>query len=159
MFVAKTLIPDTVTLEFPLFFRLTVRVCVLPTDSFPKFRLVGVAVKSRVASTPVPVSVSVLFAAVLMTEALAVTEPVAVGAKTRVQLTVWPGANTDGVVRPLSWNSGLLTAHEEIVNRAVPVFFSWIVCEWVDPKGTLPKLALLGVAVSVATATPVPVIW
>jgi hypothetical protein len=137
-----------------MFFKSTVIVRVLPTDSFPKFKTVGLTRSTLVAVTPVPliVKVSVLLTAVLVMDAEAATEPVEVGAKTSVQLTVLPGPRTCGVVRPSSLNPALLTEEEEMVTFEVPVFFSWIVCELLIPTGTLAKLALLGVATSVSVA-------
>jgi hypothetical protein len=75
MSAAETPTLDIVTLEFPLFFRLTARVCVLPTGSFPKASVAGVTVKDRAVATPLPliVSVSVLFDAVLVIETLPAT--------------------------------------------------------------------------------------
>jgi len=75
MSAAETLTLDIFTLEFPLFFRPTARVCVFPTCSFPKASVVGVTVKDGAAATPLPliVSVSVLFDAVLVIETLPAT--------------------------------------------------------------------------------------
>jgi len=75
MSAAETPILNTVKLEFPLFFKVTVRVSVFPTVSFPNTRVAGVTVKTGVAATPLPlmVSVTVLFDAVLVIEALPAT--------------------------------------------------------------------------------------
>ena len=51
--------PENVTLELPVFFSVTASVFELPTMSFPKLKLVGVAVSARVAVTPVPLTVNV----------------------------------------------------------------------------------------------------
>lgn len=161
MSTAETPILETVTLEFPVFFKVTPSVCVFPTLSFPNTRAVGVTVKAGVAATPLPlmVSVSVLFDAVLVIEALPATKPVVVGLKTSVQAIVSPGANTRGVVMPLRVNLGLLTAIAEMVMDVVPLFFKWNAWEILVPTGTLPKLAVVGVAASTPPVggTPVPV--
>ncbi len=162
MSAAETPILDTVKLEFPVFFKVTARVSVFPTVSFPNTRVAGVTVKTGVAATPLPlmVSVTVLFDAVLVIEALPATEPVVVGVKTNVQATVAPGANTRGVVKPRSANIGLLTVDEETVMLVFPLFFSCTAWELLVPTGTFPKLALLGVTVRSppVVCTPVPVI-
>jgi len=160
--MAVGLTPEIVMLELPVFFRLTERVFALPTGSFPKLRLVGVAVSIRVAVIPLPfiASVRLLFVALLVIVAFAANEPMAVGAKISVQFAVAPAARTKGVVIPLRVKAGLLEDQVEIVTPAVPVFFSCTACDTLDPNGTLPKLTLLGVAESVPpdATTPVPVI-
>jgi hypothetical protein len=160
--VAATLTPEIVTLELPVFFRLTERVCTLPTSSFPKLRLVGVAVSIRVAVMPLPViaSVRLLSVALLVIVMFAVKLPVTVGANTSVPFAVAPAAKTSGVKIPLRVKAELLEDHAEIVTLAVPVFFSCTACDRLDPNGALPKLTLPGVAESVPPddTTPVPVI-
>ena len=42
------------TLELPVLVRVTVCMALLPTATFPKLRLVGLAVSCDVAATPVP---------------------------------------------------------------------------------------------------------
>jgi hypothetical protein len=74
--------PESRTLLFPVFFNVTAKVCELPTISFPKLKLAGVAVSVRVAVSPVPVTVivKVLFDALLSIETVPATYPVTVGA-------------------------------------------------------------------------------
>ena len=74
--------PESVTTEFPVFFRTTESTFELPTDSVPKLRVVGVAVIIRVAVSPVPLTaiVNILFAALLAMETLLATYPAIVGA-------------------------------------------------------------------------------
>jgi hypothetical protein len=93
-----TLIPDTVTLELPVFFRLTANMSEFPTVTFPKLRLVGVAVSNRVAVTPVALSgtTSVLSVALLVNVTLPVTEPVVAEAKRTVQFTACPAPRLIG---------------------------------------------------------------
>ena len=157
--VAVALTPETVIFELPVFFRVTERVFELPTDSFPKLRLVGVAVSIRVAVRPLPLIASVrrLSVALLVMVMLAAKVPVTAGVKTSVPFAAAPAARTSGVVIPLRVKAELLDDQAEIVTLDVPVFFSCTACDRLDPNGTLPKLALLGVAESVP-ATPVPVI-
>jgi len=160
--VAVTLTPETVMLELPVFFRLTERVFALPTGSFPKLRLVGVATSVREAAMPVPfiANVRVPSVALLVIFVLAETVPITVGVKTSVQFVVAPVAKTAGIVIPLRTKAELVDDSAEIITLAVPVFFSWTVCDTLDPNGTLPKPTLLGVAEIVPPddATPVPVI-
>lgn len=162
MSVAATLTPEIVTFELPVFFRLTERVCALPTGSFPKLRLVGVAVSVRVAVMPLPfiASVRALSVALLVIFVFAANVPVAVGANTSVPFADAPAARTSGVVIPLRVKEELLDDHAEIVTLAVPVFFNCTACDRLEPNGTLPKATLLGVAESVPPddAAPVPVI-
>jgi hypothetical protein len=74
-------IPESVTLEVPVFLNVTAKVCELPTFSFAKLKLAGVAVIVRVSVSPVPLTgtVNVLFDALLAIEMLPVTYPNAVG--------------------------------------------------------------------------------
>ena len=124
--VAAILTPDTVMLEFPVFFNETGSVLGLPTGSLPKFNVTGVAVRVRVAATPVPAigTVSLLSDALLVMVALADTVPTVAGAKARVQFAVVPGAKTRGVRIPVSVKEELLVVAAEMVKVAVPVFFS-----------------------------------
>jgi hypothetical protein len=79
--VPLIVIPDIVTLEFPVFFRVTGKVLELPTLVFPKPKLVGVAVIVLAVVTPVPLIVSVndLSVALLAIDTLPATYPVVVG--------------------------------------------------------------------------------
>ena len=54
--VPVTLIPDTVTLELPLFERVVFRLLVAPTFTFPKLKLVGLALSESVAAFTVRVA-------------------------------------------------------------------------------------------------------
>ena len=112
-----------------------------------------------VSATPVPlmVMVSILLVALLAMDMLPATNPVTVGAKVSVAFTVLPPVSTSGVVIPCRAKPFPPTVTDEIVTRSAPVFVNCTICELVIPSGTLPKLALDGVARS-AGATPVPVI-
>ena len=157
--VPLIVIPESVTLELPVFFNVTDNVFELPKFSFPKLKLVGVVAIVRVSATPVPltVMVNVLFAALLAIDTLPATYPVTVGAKVSVAFTVLPPASSSGVVIPCSAKPFPLTLAAEIVTLSAPVFINCTVCEFVVPSGTLPKLAPDGVALN-AGAIPVPVI-
>jgi len=148
--------------ELPVFFRLTERVFALPTGSFPKLTLVGVAASVRVAAMPLPFIASVRLPSVALLAIVvsAAKVPITVGVKTSVQFAVAPAARTAGGVSPLSVKAELLDDQAATVTLAVPAFFSCTACDTLDPNGTLPKLALLGVAESIPPdgATPVPVI-
>ena len=74
--------PESVTTEFPVFFRTTESTFELPTDSVPKLRVVGVAVIIRVAVSPVPLTaiIDVLFVALLTNDTIPTTAPGTVGA-------------------------------------------------------------------------------
>lgn len=159
---AVTLTPETVMFELPVFFRLTGRVFALPTGSFPKLRLVGVADSVRVAAMPLPfiASVRLLSVALLVIVVFAADVPIIVGVKTSVPFAVAPAARTSGIVIPLRVKAELFNDQAEIVTPAVPVFFSCTACDTLEPNGTLPKPTPLGVAEIVPPdkATPVPVI-
>ena len=73
--VPLIVIPESVSDELPVFFSVTGKVFDAPTFSFPKLKLVGVAVIVRVSATPVPltVMVSVLFDALLTIATLPAT--------------------------------------------------------------------------------------
>ena len=75
-------IPESVTLELPVFVSVTGSVFEFPTISFPKLRLAGVAVTARVALTPVPLTVIVsdLFVALLAIVTVPAAYPDTVGA-------------------------------------------------------------------------------
>jgi hypothetical protein len=75
-------IPKSETLEFPVFFNVNAKVWDLPTVSFPKLRLAGVAVIVRAVVSPVPLTVivKVLFDALLSIKTVPATYPVTVGA-------------------------------------------------------------------------------
>jgi hypothetical protein len=80
--IPVTEIPDTVTLEFPVFVRFTGSVRALPTFSVPKFRFTGAVEIVRVAGIPVPLSLITTGGAdpavVIVTEPFAALPPVGV---------------------------------------------------------------------------------
>lgn len=155
-------IPESVMLEVPVFFKATAKVCELPTVSFPKLKLAGVAVIVRVVATsPVPFTpiVHVLFAALLLNKTVPVTYPVTVGAYLNVKLFVLPPSSTSGVLIPSTANPFPLTVALEIVTLSGPEFFSSTVCDFVVPISTLPNGSFVGRVVKVFAATPYPLSW
>jgi hypothetical protein len=104
--VPVTVTLEIVTLEFPLFVRVAPNELLLATFTFPKLRLVGLDPSKNVAATPVPLKgiTSGEFGALLSS----VTEPVALpevlGAKTALNVMLFPAAIVAGTVRPAMLN-------------------------------------------------------
>jgi hypothetical protein len=123
-----TLIPDTITGEFPVFFKLTVSRLLFPTVSLPKLRLVGVAVMVLVAATPVPLILITrgTFGAATANVSVPFKAPLIVGVRARWNCVVAPTANVSGVVRPLSWYwfPAALMVAPVMVTLWVPMFLS-----------------------------------
>jgi hypothetical protein len=94
---------ETVMLELPVFVTVSDRVCLLPTLTLPKLKLVGFD-PSAPGEIPVPdnARVSVGFAAseVMVTPPL--TLPVVCGAKVIVNVVLWEVLSVTGAVIPLS---------------------------------------------------------
>ena len=91
---------ETVTLAVPVLDRVTVWELLLPTVTFPKLRLAGLAFRRRL--TPVPESDRVAgeLLALLTTDRLPVTLPVAVGAKLAVKVVLLPALRVKGREMP-----------------------------------------------------------
>ena len=91
---------DTVTLAVPELVKVTVWELLLPTVTFPKLRLAGLAFRRRL--TPVPESDRVAgeLLALLTTDRLPVTLPVAVGAKLAVKVVLLPALRVKGREMP-----------------------------------------------------------
>jgi hypothetical protein len=122
-----TEIPDTFTLELPVFFRLTASVSDFPSVTFPKFKLVGVTESDLVAVTPVAFksTTSDLSVAVLEKVMLPVTEPVKDDVNFTVQFTLAPAARWIGYAKLHDdLNSDALSVAPEMVSVVVPVFFN-----------------------------------
>jgi hypothetical protein len=133
-------------LEFPVFFRVTLKELLLPTLTLAKLKLVGFAVTTYVAAAPVPLSAIARGdpGALLVIEMLPLTLPAAVGAKPAVNATLAPAA-TVCAESPVWLKPAPVTLACVIVRLAVPVFFKVIACELFVPTTTLPKLTLDGV--------------
>jgi hypothetical protein len=94
---------ETVTLAVPVLDRVTVwGLLVLPTVTFPKLRLDGLAASSKLPA-PVPESETVAgeLVALLTTERLPVALPATDGAKVTVKVALWPAATARGRESPL----------------------------------------------------------
>lgn len=145
-----TLTLEIVTFELPLFVRVTFNEVLVPSVTFPKLNVEGLAPSSSVAATPVPLSGTARgeFEPLLVREMEPVALPVVVGEKTALNVVVAPTAIVTGVERPVIVKPAPDTLACETVRLAVPVFFRLIVCEFEFPSTTLPKLTLAGVAAS-----------
>ena len=95
----------------------------LPTVTFPKLRLVGVAVRDEVCATPLPESDTAAgeLVAVLTTETQPEALPVTVGAKVAVKLVLWPAVRVRGSESPLMLNPEPVTVACETVTLPVPL--------------------------------------
>ena len=120
----------------------------LPTFTFPKDRLEALSPRTWVAATPVPLReiASGELGALLTRDIDPLTLPAALGANTALNIEVLPAAMLSGTVSPVVLKPAPVTAAEEIVRVAVPLFARLMVCELFDPVTTLPKAALDGVA-------------
>jgi len=85
----------------PEFVSVTVCALLLPTLTFPKLRLVGLAESRSVVPVPDRDTVAGEFVALLTTEMLPVALPTAVGANVALKELVWPAARVRGKVSPL----------------------------------------------------------
>lgn len=80
------------------------------------------------------------------------------GSKFTVYVSDWPGLRTTAVEEPLRLNPVPATATLEMLALLFPVFFTITCLALDDPTVALPKLTLVGLAVSCTTAvSPVPV--
>ena len=129
----------------------------LPSLTFPKFRLDVLSPRIRVAATPVPLSVIVSGdAGALLTSCIdPVTLPAELGPKTALNVAVLPAAIVTGAVIPEVLNPAPVVVTDEIVTLALPPFVRVKLCELLVPVVTLPNVALVGVAAS-AGCVPVP---
>jgi hypothetical protein len=151
--VPLTVTADTVTLEFPVFLTVTPSSLLPPSASLPKFRLELDNERFLAVVVPVPLMLIVNVGSLplfLMTM-FPVTPPVLVGANVMVKLIVCPEPSQSGIYRSLILNSLPLKVALDITNVALPLFFSWMTCEFFVPTATDPKFALVAVAESVPT--------
>jgi len=148
--VPETVTLETVTLEFPVFVKVTLEEPLTPTFTLPKLRLVGFAPSSRVGATPVPLRAiaSGEPGALLTIETEPVALPAVVGAKAALNVVLPPAAIVAGTVRPVMVKPAPDTVAWEIVTLALPALDNLMVCELLVPVTTLPKLALVGVGAS-----------
>jgi len=119
----ETWICEMLTLELPELVRVTVcGVLLLPTVTFPKLRLLGLAVRSKVEVTPVPLNAMVEWEleASLTSERLPVTLPALAGAKATLKLVLCPALRVSGTVRPVMLKPFPEGVAWEMVTLAVP---------------------------------------
>jgi len=120
---------------------------------------VGVALSVSTWATPVPLRATVVgeFVAVLTSDTLPLTLPAAAGANRAVNVVLCPAVSVCGNVSPVMLRPAPVTLEELIVTFELPVFVMVTVWLAVLPTNTLPKLMLVGEALSVSTCvTPVP---
>ena len=94
--------------------------------------------------------------ALLTSETLPVTLPVAVGAKSTLKEVLLSTPRVRGSESPLTLNSDPVTLAAEIVRLAEPVFFKTTGRALVVPTVTFPKLTLAGVTERNPTPGTVP---
>src|SRR5437660_690097 len=127
-----------------------VRFCtpVLPTSTLPKLTLGGVT--ESWGCTPVPLRAMVLgeLGALLMSETLPDTLPVAVGANCTLKVLDCPAARVSGRVSPLMLKPAPVKVPCAMVKLALPELVKVRFCTPVLPTSTLPKLTLGGVTES-----------
>src|SRR5579863_2000931 len=142
-----------VTLDPPLFVTVSERILLLPTDTVPKLRLVGLEVRGP-AAAPLPESgmFNVGFDAVDVMVRVPLTAPADAGSNETLKLALWPPARVRGAVIPLIVNPDPAIATLEIEMLALPTFeiVSDRVC--FVPTGTTPKLRLPGLDESALAA-------
>jgi hypothetical protein len=97
-----TVTPEIVTFEFPLFVTIVFSELLLPMSTFPKPKLVGLAPTKKVGATPAPLReiASGEFGALLNSETDPLTLPKVLGAKTALNVALFPAAIVAGSVRP-----------------------------------------------------------
>jgi len=149
---------EIVTLDPPVLVTVSDRVCLFPTTTLPKLRLLGFDA-SAPAAVPVPDSgiVNVGFEAleVMVTSPLAA--PAEVGANETLKLALCPEVSVTGAVIPVMLNPEPLTPTAEMVTLDPPVFVTVSDRVCLLPTITLPKLRLVGFDPNAPADTPVPV--
>jgi hypothetical protein len=120
---------EIVTFEFPLFVSVTVCDVLVPSVTFPKLTVVGLAPSNFVAATPVPLSgiVNGELDPLLVREMDPLTLPAEVGANATLNEVLPPAAIVVGVESPLMLNPVPEALAAEIVTLAVPEFDSVMV--------------------------------
>jgi hypothetical protein len=153
----KTPTWESVTLLLPLLVKVMICELLLPTNTLPKLKLVGLAVNWNVAATPVPLRAMAVgeFAALLTSDTLPVTLPAAAGANCTVKVLDCPADRLRGKVSPLRPKPVPVIVACEMVRLALPELLSVTVCVLLLPTSTLPKARLVGLTVK-AGCTPLP---
>jgi hypothetical protein len=137
---------ETVTLELPVLVRATVLLLLLPTFTFPKLRLVGLAPSCTVTAAPLPLRgiVAGEVAALLSKARLPVALLVVVGAKLTVNAADLPGSTVSGRVRPFKAKPLPETRACETLRLALPGLLTVMVWVLAVPTVTLPKFTFPG---------------
>ncbi len=93
---------ETVTLEFPVLVTVIGKELVLPRFTLPKLRVVGLALRRKVAAIPVPLKgiANGEFVALLTRERAPVTDPAEAGVNTALKAVLLPTARVVGMARP-----------------------------------------------------------
>lgn len=114
---------EIVTFELPLFVSVTLNELVLPTFTFPKFKLVGFAPSRKVEATPVPLKemASGEAVALLAMEMLPDAGPTAVGRKATVIVARCPALTFKGSENPLTAKAEPDAVTWVMLSVAVPV--------------------------------------
>jgi hypothetical protein len=155
----EPLIPtdEIVTVVPPVFVTVSDRVCLFPTVTVPKLRLVGLA-PSVPGVTPLPDKgmVRLGFEALDVIVRLPLAPPADDGVNETLKVALCPAVNVTGVVIPLKLNPEPLIPTEEIVTVVPPLLVTVSDRDCLFPTVTLPKLRLVGFAPSVPGVTPLP---
>src|SRR2546422_1043755 len=146
---SETVACEMVRLAVPEFVKVRVCAPVVPTSALPKLTLGGVT--ESWGCTPVPLRAMVLgeLGALLMSETLPDTLPVAVGANCTLNVLDCPGGRVTGNVSPLMLKPPApVTLPCATVKLALPELVKVMFCTPVLPTSTLPKVTLGGVTES-----------
>lgn len=129
----------------------------VPTWMFPKLKLLGLE-PSWPWDTPVPESGidSVGFPASELTVRVPLAAPADVGVKIALKVVLCPALIVAGMLGPVKLNPLPLAEALDTVTLTPPVFVTVTGTDLLLPTVMLPKLTLLGLAVSEPAAKPVP---
>ena len=139
---------EIVRLALPPFETVIVCELLLPTTTLPKAALDGAV--AICACVPVPLKAIAMGepGALLAIEMLPLAPPAEDGVKLAESPALWPGLRVVGVDNPVMTKPEPEELAEEIVMLAVPEFVRVMDCDPLLPTATLPKLTLVGLAVS-----------
>src|SRR5207244_2624073 len=143
---SETVACEMVKLAVPGLVSVIVWVLVVPTTALPKLTLGGVT--ESWGCTPVPLRAMVLgeLGALLMSETLPDTLPVAVGANCTLKVLDCPAERVTGNISPLMLKPpARITLPCATVKLALPELVKVRFCTPVLPTSTLPKVTLGGV--------------
>jgi hypothetical protein len=115
---------EIVTLAFPVFFKFTVAVALLPTVTLPKFSLVELADRVVVSLTPVPLMGTETLEKLPVTVAAPETVPADFGENWIVRVAAVPALRATGSVSPPTLNPLPDAVAAEMVSGVLPAFFN-----------------------------------